>query len=266
MNIGALIPVRLNSERLANKALKTIEGRPMITHLLDRVFNSRYLDPQKVVVCTTEEDSDDPLVPVVQATGARVFRGSCDDIIDRFYHCTKEYGFDSVIQVDGDDPCTESLYMDLCMERLLSDTKLDIVLTEGLPLGIGSKAIRSSAIDKVWAHHLTEQNDTGFIYFFTRTGLCVQDTIFPISNEHKHESARLTLDYPEDLTFFRALFQELYVEGEVFGIGEIVSFLRSRPEVLNLNTELDLRYQQRTSQLASCLEYRVENQTYKIDV
>jgi spore coat polysaccharide biosynthesis protein SpsF len=266
MNIGALIPVRLNSERLPNKALEPIAGRPMIVHLLDRLFASRYLNPTQVVVCTTEEESDDPLIPVVQSTGAKIFRGSREDIIDRFYRCTEEYGFDAVIQVDGDDPCTETLYMDLCMEKLLDDSDLDVVVTEGLPLGVGCKAIRSSAIGKVWAHHVTEQNDTGFIYFFTRTGLCNKGTIVPISDEHRHESVRLTLDYPEDLAFFHALFRELYVDGEVFEIGNIIALLRSRPELLAINTGLDDQYRQRTTELASCLEYRVNNNTYKIDV
>ena len=171
MKVGALVPVRLGSERLPKKALLPIVGRPMITHLLDRLFSSRYLTPDRVVVCTTEEESDDPLVPVVEATGARVFRGSRDNIIDRFYHAMEVGEFDAVVQADGDDPCTDTLYMDLCMDRLLADKSLGIVVAEGLPLGLASKAIRASAIQTVWEHHLTEQNDTGFILYFTRTGL-----------------------------------------------------------------------------------------------
>jgi len=265
MKIGALVPVRLASERLPGKALLPIVGRPMIAHLLDRLFASRYLSPERVVVCTTEDGSDDPLVPAVEATGAHVFRGSRDDIVDRFHRAVEAFGFDAVIQADGDDPCTDTLYMDLCMDRLLADDSLGIVVAEGLPLGLASKAIRASAVRTVWEHHLSERNDTGFIIYFTRTGLCKKGVVRPISPGHQHDTARLTLDYPEDLAFFRALFKELYREGEVFGVEEIVSLLRQRPDLLAMNACLDERYWQRTRELAQ-LQYRVGDKTYTVEV
>jgi spore coat polysaccharide biosynthesis protein SpsF len=263
MKIGALVPVRLASQRMPGKALMPIMGRAAILHLLDRLLASKYLEPQNVVLCTTTDSSDDPLEPVAESVGARVFRGSRDNIIDRFHAAVDEFAFDAVIQADGDDPCSDTTYMDLCMDHLLADPGLDIVLTEGLPLGLGSKAIRASAIRTVWSNHLTQQNDTGFIYFFTRTGLCRAVRIKPLKAEHIHEKARLTLDYPQDLTFFEALFKELYKEGALFGIQEIVSLLRRRPELLELNSMVDEEYWKRTHQLAQ-LEYRMDGKTLKI--
>lgn len=253
--IGALIPVRLSSERLPGKALLPIAGRPAITHLLDRVCASRYLTPEQVVVCTTEDASDDPLVPVVEAAGARVFRGHRDDIIERFYRAAEQFGFDAVIQADGDDPCTETIYMDRCMDRLLANENLGIVIGEGLPFGLASKAIRVSALRSVWERHVPGRNDTGFIYYFTRAGICEKDAVRPMSQDHEHATARLTLDYPEDLEFFRALFDELYRDGEVFGIGDIVALLKRRPELVQINANLNEGYWQRTRDLAR-LAYR----------
>ena len=61
MRIGALIPVRLSSERLPGKALMEFSGRPVLWHLLDRVAASRFVDVQDIVVCTTLDSDDDPL-------------------------------------------------------------------------------------------------------------------------------------------------------------------------------------------------------------
>ena len=263
MKIGALVPVRLASERMPGKALMPIMGKPAILHLLDRIFASRYVKPEDVILCTTTDKSDDPLEAVAASVGARVFRGSRDDIIDRFHAAIIEFGFDAVIQADGDDPCSDPTYMDLCMDRLLADPELGIVLTEGVPLGLGSKAIRTSAVQTVFNHHVTERNDTGFIYYFTRTDLCRSARIKPIKPEHVHDTARLTLDYPEDLAFFRALFGYLYKEGTVFGIEQIVSLLRRRPELIEINTMVDEEYWRRTHQLAQ-LEYRMEGKILKI--
>lgn len=263
MKIGALVPVRLSSQRMPAKALMPIMGKPVILHLLDRLFASRHLEARDVIVCTTTDHSDDPLVSIVESVGARVIRGSRDDIIDRFNFAIAECGFDAVIQIDGDDPCSDTTYMDLCMDRLLADPELGIVLTEGLPLGLGSKAIRASAVRTVWSNHLTQQNDTGFIYYFTRTGLCNTACVKPIRPEHEYATARLTLDYPEDLAFFEALFKELYNPKTVFGIDEITSLLRRRPELVEINSGLDEEYWSRTHQLAQ-LEYRKEGRILKI--
>lgn len=262
--IGALIPIRLASERLPSKALLPIGGRPVIAHLLDRVFASRHLEPDRVVVCTTEEASDDALVPVVEASGARVFRGSRDDIIDRFDRAMRQFEFDVALEVDGDDPFADPGYMDRVIEKLVGDPDVDVVLAEGLPFGLGSKAFRRSALERVWKHHKTERNDTGFMYYFTKTGLCRTASV-PADREHRHSTARLTLDYPEDLRFFEAVHAELGSDGGVFGVAEIVALLERRPELLEINAGLEDRYWARSRELA-VLEYERDGQTYRVEV
>ncbi|HAT36435.1 MAG TPA: acylneuraminate cytidylyltransferase, partial [Rhodospirillaceae bacterium] len=62
MKIGALIPIRLASERLPRKAIMTICDRPIVHHLLDRIAACRHIDDAKnIVVCTTTDSSDDEL-------------------------------------------------------------------------------------------------------------------------------------------------------------------------------------------------------------
>lgn len=260
--IGALIPVRLASERLPGKALLPLTGRPVLLHLLDRLFASRYLAPKDVVVCTTEDASDDPLVPVATSAGATVFRGSRDDIIDRFHRAIERSGFDAVIEVDGDDPFADPLYMDRCMERLLSKPSLDVVLTDGLPFGMGSKALRASAVQRIWRHHTTERNDTGFMYYFTRTGLCTVDRV-EASPGHRHADARVTLDYPEDLRFFEAVSEALGSD-TVFGAEELVALLRRRPELVEINAGLSEQYWARTRE-RTALEYEIDGKRYTVE-
>jgi spore coat polysaccharide biosynthesis protein SpsF (cytidylyltransferase family) len=264
MRIGALIPIRLASERLPGKALLPLGGRPVVTHLLDRVFASRHLEPDRVIVCTTRDASDDPLVPVVEAAGARIYRGSRDDIVDRFHGAMREFAFDAALEVDGDDPFADTEYMDRVVERLTQDVDTDVAVTEGLPFGLGCKALRASAVETVWRHHTTERNDTGFMYYFTKTGLCRVATVAALPG-HTHATARLTLDYPEDLKFFEAVYRELGGEGRPFGVADIVALLDSRPELLEINAGLSERYWTRTSELA-VLEYERDGRTYRVPV
>jgi spore coat polysaccharide biosynthesis protein SpsF (cytidylyltransferase family) len=249
MKIGALIPVRLKSERLPGKALKDIVGKPVIHHLLDRVFACRFINPENAVVCTTRDPSDDALVEAVEAYGGSVFRGSTDDIIDRFNDAMKQFKFDAVVQVDGDDPLSATEYMDLTMQTLLDDPTLGIVTCSGLPLGTAVKSFTKAAMATVHAHYRTTANDTGFIYYFTKSGLCSQKEINPLSPDHVHDTARLTLDYPEDLEVFEKIFEALKDSKGPPSLAETVKYLNDHPEVACGNQHLDETYWQRTSDL-----------------
>ena len=265
-NIGALVPVRLASERLPGKAIKEICGKPVICHLLDRIFQSRFLDRQNVVVCTTKEKSDDPLVKVVKNYGASVFRGSRDDIIERFYDAMNSYNLDYVIQIDGDDPTSEPIYMDLTMQYLLENEDIDIVTVKNLPLGLATKSFSLKGLEKVYSNYKSKSNDTGFILLFTKSGLCNHHSLSPISPDHINTIPRLTLDYEEDFEFFTELFKHLYVEGSVFGIDDIMSLLSSSPEVFDINQGLNDLYWERTKEKTDLEFYSPEGEVRKISI
>jgi len=252
LKVGALIPIRLASERLPNKALAEICGRPVVWHLLDRVCAAKRITAKvDVVVCTTEATSDDPLARAVEEYGCSVFRGSSDDIIRRFHDAMASHGFDVVIQADGDDPLSATEYMDLTLETLLGDPALDIVTCQGLPLGVATKSLTRAAMQRVFSHYRTKRNDTGFIYFFTKTTLCRQRTVSPLSEEHILDEARLTLDYPEDLEVFKIIFENLYTpDRPPFDLGLVIRFLQARPDVMAINTGRTEEYWRRTREKA----------------
>lgn len=265
--VGALIPIRLASERLPNKAMKHICGRPVVYHLLDRACASKYVtDSRQVVVCTTQDSSDDALVAAVKSYGASVFRGSRDDIIKRFSDAMEHFDFDAVMQADGDDPLTDTFYMDLTMDRLLSDETLGIVIGSGLPLGTASKSFSREAMRKVVQHYRSDHNDTGFIYFFTKTGLCKMDTVQAIGPQHVHNEIRLTLDYEQDFELFTRIFEALYEPGKVFGLAEVVELAHKHPELLKINGNLDEEYWERTREKAKLQYQDAQGQVISIPV
>lgn len=253
--IGALIPIRMTSERLPGKALLPIAGRPVVQYLLDRVFACRHLAPERTVVCTTQDPSDDPLVAEVERYGARAFRGSRDDIIRRFRDAMAEFAFDAVVQVDGDDPLSATEYMDATMDKLLSDPAIDIVTCGGLPLGTAVKSFTWRAMQKVFDRYRTERNDTGFIYFFTKSGICRHETIGPLDPSHVHDTARLTLDYPADLEVFRKILEALDRPGRPASHAEVVRFLNANPAIVEQNQSVEAEYWARTAKKAGSLSF-----------
>lgn len=255
--VGALLRIRLSSSRLPGKALAPLNCRPAVTHLIDRIAASRYIESRRDIVVTTSTDrSDDALVPVVEAAGASVFRGSLDDVVARTFGALEAHGFDAVTQVDGDDVFADPRYMEHAMATLLGDDALDVVLCRGLPIGMSTKAIRASAIRHVHERYRAGPNGTGAFLYFTETGLCKVAELAPLSPRHVHAAARVTLDYADDLRFFEALVAEI---GDwPFGTEEIVEAVRRRPELVEINAYLTDRYWERSDEFiaAERLTYR----------
>ena len=259
MNIGALVPIRLLSERLPNKALLKINGRPVCFHLFDQIFASRYISSKKqIVVCTTSQKSDDLLVEAAHDYGCSIFRGHPDDIIDRFYSAMTELNLDLVIQVDGDDPLSSTEYMDMTMETLMAEPELDIVTITGLPLGCATKSFSLNAVKIIKSAYLTKKNDTGFIYYFTKTNLCRHYELICLHPLHQHKTARLTMDYREDFELFKVLLETLKRDDLPLTLEEVVAFLNKNPLIANLNAKVENDYWRRTREKVK-LQYKSLN-------
>src|SRR5262245_30900962 len=101
MRTAVFIPVRLDSTRLPQKAMREIMGKPVIVHLIERLKLATI--PNMIVLCTTTETGDDPLVEVAQQCDIRVCRGSKEDLLDRYRQAVEENKVDLIVNVDGDD-------------------------------------------------------------------------------------------------------------------------------------------------------------------
>jgi spore coat polysaccharide biosynthesis protein SpsF (cytidylyltransferase family) len=112
-------------------------------------------------------------------------------------------------------------------------------------------------MDKVVTAYQTEKNDTGFIYFFTKSGLCHHLNIENSELSWQHDMSRLTLDYECDLSLIRAIFKSLYWPGKVFGLAEMVAFLNTNPNLVASNLAVQDEYWARTTKKAK-LSYRNE--------
>lgn len=114
MNIGIVIQARLGSTRLPGKILKPFhDGKPLIDVILDRL---RQLEGVKIVVATTLNPADDPLVQHLNQRNKLVCRGSENDVLSRFILAAETYQIDGVIRICSDNP-----FIDLEGLRILAD-------------------------------------------------------------------------------------------------------------------------------------------------
>ena len=241
MKTGFLITARLKSTRLPMKLLQEVAGRPIFAHMLDRLKLTRHAD--QIVVCTSTNPQDDPLVTLAESEGVAAFRGDEDDVVKRLSDAATEFQLDYILSITADCPFADPDYADKIVEAYL-ETDADLIRALKLPHGAFSYGIKPAAFKKIL--EIKDQTDSEvWGRYFTDTDLFeVYD--LPIDNEfHQQPSLRMTLDYPEDLEFFKAVFADLYKPGTVFSLDEILRFLRAHPEVVEINRNCAAAFQRR---------------------
>lgn len=238
MNYDVFIPIRLSNTRLPKKALKEINGIPIVKYLIDRIKKSRKI--RNVVVCTTKNEKDNELVEFLEKNNYLFYRGSENDILERYLDAAKNFNTDFIISVDGDDIYSDPDYINkiiLAYEK----TNADYIDMIDFPFGIASVGIKKEALTRVCELKKTDNTETGYRLFFH------DEKIFKIhkmklkDNIKFPKKLRLTLDYQEDLELAKKIISKL---GNDFHLEDIIELFEKNPNLLKITDNLEERYKQ----------------------
>lgn len=99
MTVGVVVLCRYSSSRLPGKILLPVAGKPMLTHIVERIRRSEL----PVVVATSSEASDDPIAAHCSQIGVACFRGSLENVAERFLHAAQAQGWRYATRINGDN-------------------------------------------------------------------------------------------------------------------------------------------------------------------
>src|ERR1700740_2639396 len=108
--VVASIEARMTSTRLPGKVLLPCLERPMLELMIERVRRSRYIDT--IVIATTVNQTDDPIVNLAKQLGVRYFRGSEFDVVGRVASAMEEAQADIIVQLTSDFPLIDPEIVD----------------------------------------------------------------------------------------------------------------------------------------------------------
>lgn len=239
--VGAFVPYRMTASRLPGKPLADVSGRTALERVVDRIRASRY--GATVCIATTTDASDDVLVDFAEQRGLRIYRGSVKDVLARLAGAAAFLEVDWLLEVDGDDLLCSTEYMDEAV-ALAQRTNADLVSFRGLPIGATPNVLKRAALERACAEKSISDTSTGFFRFIldgAQAGRYHVELPVITRADHLHDGVRMTLDYPEDLEFFRAVYAALDRHpGWTFA--DLVALLRARPELVTINQGLDEAY------------------------
>lgn len=228
-----IIQARLDSTRLPKKVLSNIVGKPMIIHLLDRAKKSKLLD--NIVIATTTNKSDDEIERIVKEYGFDIFRGSQDDVLDRYYNAAKLYNADIIVRITGDCPLLDPMVVDHAV-KYFKDNDFDYisnVIEPTYPDGLDIEVFSFNALEKAWKNaNLKSEREHVTPYIKNPENFRVSN----FKNNKDLSHMRWTVDEPRDLDFVREIYKRLYPKKKLFLMDDVLKLLEENPEIEKINS------------------------------
>ena len=148
-----VIQARMGSTRFPNKVISDLSGAPLIERILQRVKRVKKI--RKIIIATTKRKDDDILAEIAESNKVEVFRGSEDDLVDRYYQAVKEKNITHILRLPADNPLPDpSEYNRLINYHLKTDndfsSNLCNFMRNGYPDGFGVEIFTFNSLQKIW--------------------------------------------------------------------------------------------------------------------
>jgi glutamate-1-semialdehyde 2,1-aminomutase/spore coat polysaccharide biosynthesis protein SpsF len=224
--VVAIVQARMSSTRLPGKSMAVICGRPMLWRVVSRVRRSRLVN--QVVVATTNMPADDPIAELCRKEDIPCFRGSEEDVLDRFYRAAQAYAADVVVRVTADCPLIDPAVIDEIVSRF-NQSDCDYVSNTfryTFPDGLDTEVFSFQALDRAW-REACKPSEREHVTPYLRTGRFRTANVESAGNLG-HQ--RWTVDHPSDLEFVRGIYNGLS-GNDNFGYQDVLDLLRERPDL-----------------------------------
>jgi spore coat polysaccharide biosynthesis protein SpsF len=264
-HVIAIIQARMGSSRLPGKVLLDIAGEPMLARVVTRTSRAATVD--QVLVATTTDASDDPVVACCQSMGVPFVRGSLHDVLDRYYQAASQSKADVVVRITADCPVIDPLLVDSCVNTLLDGSfdftcnRLPPPFPRTYPIGLDTEVCTFAALEKAWEKSTeTFHREHVMPYLYEGVELSaaggqrsagVSLRGFKVAQLHHavdYGAYRWTVDTPQDLEFMRQVYARFDGRAD-FSWTEVLDLVHAEPELMKINagikhktlTEIDER-------------------------
>ena len=231
MKVVAIVQARMGSTRFPNKVMKPINGIPMIELLLTRLSRSQAID--QIVLATSVDPRNQPLIEHVSQLGFACEQGSENDVLERFVQAAEKHDANIVVRISGDCPLVDPKLVDECVDYFL-EGKLDYLINSVPPTypdGLDVEVVSLSALQRA---NLESENsyDHEHVTPYIRAAGNFKTDCF--QNDEDLSRFRWTVDEPQDLEAINNIFKHFAPEIH-FGWKEVLNLQQKQPEMFEAN-------------------------------
>jgi spore coat polysaccharide biosynthesis protein SpsF len=235
LKITAIIQARMGSSRLPGKVLMDLGGETVLSRVVRRLRRASRV--HEIITATTESPRDAVIVEACDGLGVPCFRGSEQDVLDRYFRAAEKFGADAVVRITSDCPLIDPALVDeviQCLVEQHADFACN-VMPRTYPRGLDAEVFTVEALRKAWQiSDQPHQREHVTPLFYERSDIF---RFASVRGERDYSQYRWTLDTPEDLCLIRAIYGH-FENGDGFGWRETVALMEWSPELANMNAHV----------------------------
>lgn len=224
----------MGSTRLPGKVLADLCGEPLLVRVAERARLARR--PDRLVVATTTDAADDPIVELCRARGYASFRGHPTDVLDRYYRSAASELAETVVRITADCPLVDPGLIDRTIEALLQQ-QLDFAANRlpqrrTYPIGLDVEVCSFQALETAWREASEPFEREHVMPFLYRTPSRFRIAV--LHGERDLGELRWTVDTASDLDFVRAVYRH-FLPRTNFSWDDILELVTRQPELAAIN-------------------------------
>jgi len=234
VKVVAIIQARMDSVRLPGKVLLPLAEKPALEHIVERLSYCRMVD--QVVVATTTEVNDDPVAELCIKNNIKYFRGSPEDVLDRYYQSSKIFNADPIVRITADCPAIDPVVVDAVISGYLAGDYDLYGLSGEFPDGLDCTVFSFSAIKKAWKEAKLKSEREHVGPYIEKNSNIFNNGKLKLF--YGLENQRWTMDEPEDYELLKVIFNELYRPDSPFLTYEVLEYIKENPKLGRLNQKI----------------------------
>lgn len=234
-----IVQARMTSTRLPGKVLMDLAGRSMLAQQLRRL---KRCAADEIVIATTTNTTDDPVIELARREDVGWFRGSEHDVLSRFVGAARQARADLVVRVTADCPLIDPEVTDRVIAELADHhSECDYasnVEERSFPRGLDVEALFFDTLlraDRLGRSAAAREHVTVVIRA-ERPELFARRSV---TDSRNGADLRWTVDTPEDLRLVRTLYEDLDLGTHTLSYGEILQHVRAHPELARMNAGIE---------------------------
>lgn len=237
MKTVVIVQARMTSTRLPGKVLKTVLGKPLLRYFIERLQRAALVD--QIVIATTINANDEPIVNLCRELSVAFTRGSDEDVLSRYYDAAIVTGAALVVRITSDCPLIDPAVVDEAIGHFKANNhRFDYVsnsLAETFPRGMDVEVFPARLLwEAQFEARLKLEREHVTPFFYTHPE---RYRIGHISAPQNLSHHRWTVDTPEDLELIKRLIETLYPLKPDFNMADILETLAAHPDwpLINAN-------------------------------
>lgn len=235
MKIIAIIQAHMGSTRLPGKVLRDLGGQTMLARVVRRAQRASLLT-EVTVACSTLPQ-DEVIVQECEGLGIRWFRGSDDDVLDRYHGAASAFGPDAVVRITSDCPLIEPEIVDKVIDIFLQSGAdyASNTIDRSYPRGLDTEVFKKSCLDRAWKDALEQHQRvhvTPYLYEMPQLFRNIQ-----VRGETDLSDMRWTVDTKEDYEFVSAIYTH-FGNRDDFTWRDVLALLEAQPQLIAINQHI----------------------------